>query len=88
MARRHILLIALLLPAIARAEDAEHRADRLRTEALNRAAQARVAQRDHGNAAQHDQYRAALDRYEQRMAEWRARVAACRAGRYDACDRD
>lgn len=83
---RLIPLLALLLPSVAHAEDAAHRADRLRTQALNQRAAAAVARRDHGNARQRESYRAARDRYERQMADWRARVADCRAGYYDACD--
>ncbi len=86
MASRHLLLIALLLPSIAQAEDAAHRADRLRTQAPNERAAAVVARRDNGNARQREAHRAAEDRYERRMAEWRERVADCRAGYYEACD--
>ena len=86
MMYRYLLPIVLLLPSIAHAEDAAHRADRLRTQALNERAAAVVSRRDDGNARQRESYRAARDRYERRMAEWRERVADCRAGYYDACD--
>jgi len=88
MISRHLLLFALLLPSVAQAEDAAHRADRLRTQELNERARAVASRRDHGNAEQRNAYRTARDRYERRMAEWRERVAACRAGQYDACDQN
>jgi hypothetical protein len=86
MTCRHFLLIALLLPSVAYAEDAEHRADRLRTQALNAHAMAIVSRRGDGNSRQRNAYRAAMDRYERQRAEWRERVDACRGGQYDACD--
>lgn len=95
------LLLALASAATAQgAEDAEHRADRLRTQQLNRDAAAAVARRDGGraatalrswayaegrNAENQRRYRAARAQYEEDMAEWRRRVEACRAGYYDAC---
>ena len=86
MIRFYFLLIALLAPSIAHAEDAEHRADRLRTQALNRQAGAIVSRRGDGNSRQREAYRVARERYERQRAEWRDRVDACRAGEYDACD--
>jgi hypothetical protein len=87
MARRYLLLMALSLPSIVHAEDAAHRADRLRTQALNEHAHAIVARRNDGNMRSRAEYRAELERYERQRAEWRERVDACRAGDYDACDR-
>lgn len=86
---RPLLLLALLAaaPALAQPEDAEHRADRLRTIELNKRAQAVVDRRDRGNADVRAQNRRAMERYERERAEWRERVAACRAGDWDACDR-
>lgn len=88
---RPILLAALLsnVPTLAHAqeEDAEHRADRLRTIELNRRAQSVVDRRDRSNADIRERNRRALERYERERAAWRERVAACRAGDYDACDR-
>jgi len=84
------LLIALSVltatPVPAQPEDAEHRADRLRTIELNKRAQAVVDRRDRGNADVRAQNRRAMERYERQRAEWRRRVAACQAGDYDACD--
>lgn len=87
------LVLAMMLLGMASAavaEDAEHRADRLRTEQLNRDAGAAAARRDQRSKAFHDRarsdYAAARKRYEQAMADWRRRVAACRAGDYSACD--
>ena len=78
-----LLLLSLLSAA---PEDAAHRADRLRTEQLNRDAAAVVARRDTGNSGGQAAYRAARLRYERQMAEWRARVAACEGGDWRACD--
>jgi len=66
-------------------EDAAHRADRLRTEQLNRRAAASVAHRDAGNARSKDDYSAARARYERQMRAWRRQVSACSAGDWDAC---
>lgn len=43
----------------------------------------------HGNAGRdfEQDYADARDDYEQRMAEWRRAVAACREGRYEYCAR-
>ncbi|ATE64110.1 hypothetical protein [Rhizorhabdus dicambivorans] len=78
-----------MLPDIAHAqpEDAEHRADRLRTIELNRGAQGVVNRRDRANAGVREANRKAMERYERQRAEWRERVAACRAGDYAACER-
>lgn len=88
---RSMLSLMLLLaaaPAFAQpVEDAEHRADRLRTIELNKRAQAVVAHRDRGNAEIRRSGREAQARYERQRAEWRRRVAACEAGDYAACDR-
>jgi len=88
---RPILLAALLstVPTLAHAqeEDAEHRADRLRTIELNRRAQAVVDRRDRSNADVRERNRRAQERYERERAAWRERVIACRSGDYDACDR-
>lgn len=85
-----VLICAVPSPALADPpfEDAEHRADRLRTEQLNRDAGAAARRRDRAAAAARDRgYAAARARYEARMAEWRRQVAACRDGDYSACDR-
>lgn len=66
-------------------EDAAHRADRLRTQQLNRSAAASIASRDRGQAARADTYRAAQDRYERERAAWRRRFDACQAGDWSAC---
>ena len=82
------LLSILILPAAAHAEeDAAHRADRLRTEQLNRNAAAVVARRDRQNAQVRKGGDDAMDRYQKQLAAWRRRVADCRAGDYSACDR-
>ena len=80
------LLLALSGAAHAQPEeDAEHRADRLRTIELNRRAQSVVDRRDGANADVRETNRRALEKYERDRAEWRRRVAACRAGDYSAC---
>jgi Ni/Co efflux regulator RcnB len=88
----HRIVIALLIiaaveaPAVA-GEDAAHRADRLRTEQLNRRAGAVVDRRNGRNAAGQERYRQARADYALKMHAWRRQVAACRAGDYSACDR-
>jgi hypothetical protein len=81
------LVLALALLAADPPEDAAHRADRLRTEQLNRAAAAVGARRDQRNADAQADYRAAQVRYEAEMAAWRRRVAACQAGDRASCRR-
>ena len=88
-------------PPSSRAEDAAHRADRLRTAELNHRAATRPAPRS-GNATydrQSAQYRAELAdheramqnygderaRYAERIARWRERANACEAGDAGAC---
>jgi hypothetical protein len=66
-------------------EDELHRADRLRTEQLNRQAAAAVSRRTVRNDSGDTVYRAARARYERDMAEWRRRVEACEAGHWQAC---
>ena len=72
-------------PALAQAEDAAHRADRLRTIDLNHRAQSVVDRRDRSNAGIRDSGQEAQERYERQRAEWRRRVADCEAGHWDAC---
>ena len=86
---RFLIALSVLTatPVLAQPEDAEHRADRLRTIELNKRAQSVVDRRDRGNADVRAQNRRAMERYERQRAEWRRRVAACQAGDYDACDR-
>ena len=85
---RPILALALLAaaPALAQVEDAEHRADRLRTIELNSRARAVVDRRDRANADVRETNRRNQQRYERQRAAWRERVAACRAGDWDACE--
>jgi hypothetical protein len=91
-ARTMKLLLASLFVAAASqaappaAEDAAHRADRLRTEALNRQAAAAVGKRNARVGRDEGEYRAAMERYERRMAQWRQRVRACEGGDWSACD--
>ena len=80
-----ILAAAAATPPVQ--EDAAHRADRLRTIELNASAQAVVDRRDRANADVRRAGRKAQEDYERRRAEWQARVAACRAGDYSACER-
>lgn len=87
MIRCLLALSILAVPALARAESAERRADRLRTIELNRRAQSVVDRRDRSNADVRESGRRAQERYERQRAEWRRRVAACQAGDWDACDR-
>jgi len=86
---RAFLALSLLAasPAFAQEEDAEHRADRLRTIELNKRAQAVVDRRDRGNADVRETNRRSQERYARQRAAWRERVAACRAGDWDACER-
>ena len=87
-----VFLLLLAAPAGAQAwEDDAHRADRLRTQALNRrspsgypAAPRAAAAADDGGR---DDYAQAQAEYRRRLAEWRRRVAACENGYYDACER-
>jgi hypothetical protein len=82
-----LAVLLLILPVTARAEeDAEHRADRLRTVELNRRAAAAVARRDRGNADVRSSNGEAMRRYQRQLEQWRRQVAACRAGDYSACD--
>jgi len=80
-------ILATASAALAQAEDAAQRADRLRTIELNRRAQGAVDRRDRANADIRESARRAQQRYERERAEWLRRVAACQAGDYDACDR-
>lgn len=86
---RPFLALAFLAasPASAQEESAERRADRLRTIELNKRAGAVVERRDRGNADVRAQNRRAQERYERERAAWRERVAACRAGDWDACEK-
>ena len=87
--RRLLLLPSLLIiagPALADPNDAAHRADRARTRQLNHGAAAVVERRFAGNDRSIASYRRARARYEQKMADWRRQVSACRAGYYRACD--
>lgn len=79
--------LAAVAPALAQAEDAAHRADRLRTIELNRRAQAVVARRDRSNAGRADAHSEAVKRYERERAEWRRRFDACQGGDWSACQR-
>jgi len=84
--KRLVLLIAIAAAsAPALAEDAAHRADRLRTEQLNRTAAAVVDRRMRRNADGQASYRDAQADYARRMADWRGRVAACERGDRSAC---
>ena len=85
---RTLFLLTLLFasPAVAQVEDAEHRADRLRTIELNRMAQRRVNHRDRANADVRDANRKAMEGYQRQREAWRKRVADCRAGDWSACE--
>lgn len=85
-----VLVCAAALPAWAQMSDAnspERRADKRYTEQLNRRAHAAAQARDNVEYRRVEAInRARQDRYREQMAEWRRRVAACRAGDYDACE--
>ena len=87
---RSLIAVGLvLLPVVSFAqmdEDAEHRADRLRTERLNREAAARVDRRNGVDATAMDRYRDAQAAYQRARKEWRRRLAACEEGDDRACD--
>jgi hypothetical protein len=83
---RCFALLLLGLSSAALAEDAAHRADRLRTEALNRRAMASARSWQRGNDDKIERYRQARARYERLHDEWRERVAACNRGYWSACD--
>ena len=84
-----LLILGTVSPAFAQ-EDPVRRADRLRTEQLNREAYTTAARRDGRTRAKQDRaeadYQAAQKRYEQAMKDWRSRVTACRSGDYASCD--
>ena len=86
---RILLVLSLFAatPAFARTEDAEHRADRLRTIELNRRALGVVDHRDRSNSDVRDTNRRAQQRYEGERQAWRKRVADCEAGDWSACER-
>ena len=84
------LLFLLAMPAMGQdQEDDAHRADRLRTQELNRRSPNGYAKGSYGTG--NDQgagdYAQAQAEYRERLAEWRRRVAACESGHYDACER-
>jgi len=56
-------------------EDAAHRADRIRTEQLNRSAAAKVIRRQENDTARDRAWRASQADYERQMAAWRKRDA-------------
>jgi len=72
-----LLTLALLAsdPTSRPGEDAAHRADRLRTEQLNRAAAARVTARQADDSRRNRAWGAKQSEYEQAMAAWRKREA-------------
>lgn len=87
--RTFLALALAVLPTASFAqaeEDAEHRADRVRTEQLNRNAAAAVDRRNGNNSAALDRYRDAQAAYQRAREQWRRRVAACEDGDYRACD--
>ncbi|WP_116090726.1 hypothetical protein [Sphingomonas crusticola] len=89
---RTLLALAIaILPSVVFAqaeEDAEHRADRARTEQLNRNAAAAVDRRNGANADAVDRYRDAQAAYRRAREEWRRRLAACEEGDDRACGPD
>jgi hypothetical protein len=80
-----LLSMAAAAPAQQADEDAEHRADRLQTEALNLRVSDDIARRHQTNSRGQDSYKAATARYARQLQDWRRRVEACRAGYYDEC---
>jgi hypothetical protein len=81
-----LLLVALPTAAFAQSdEDVDHRADRIRTEQLNRNAGAAVDRRNGSNAAALDRYRNAQADYQRAREAWRRRLAACQDGDDRAC---
>ena len=82
-----MMLVSLPTALCAQAdEDADHRADRVRTEQLNRGAAAAVDRRNAANRAALDHYRDAQAAYQRERDAWRRRLAACEAGDDRACD--
>lgn len=81
-----LLISASALSAQELPEDAEHRADRLRTEQLNRRAQVAADKREDANRAKLDRYARDRAAYQREMAEWRRRSEACVNGDYSVCD--
>lgn len=81
-----VLLLALAPAAWAEPEeDAAHRADRLRTAALNRSVARATARHASPDPDAQQRYRAAREQYGRALADWRARVEACEGGDWDAC---
>ncbi len=86
--RTLLALAFILLPGASLAqveEDAEHRADRVRTEQLNRNAAAAAARRENKNADSIDRYRDAQAAYQRAREQWRRKLAACEDGDDRAC---
>ena len=71
-----LFTLAMLLGPAPAGEDAAHRADRIRTEQLNRAAAAAVVARQQGFAARAADARRARADHDRQMAAWRLREAA------------
>ena len=87
---RIAIVFLLLLAAPAGAQDQEdeaHRADRLRTQALNRRSPNGYLAAPHADEDDRDAYAQAQAEYRRKLTEWRRRVAACENGYYDACER-
>lgn len=79
-----LALLLIAAPAVAQ-EDAAHRADRERTEQLNRQVSNATARHARANAQARDRYRAQRSAYQRSMAEWRKLFDACEAGDRSAC---
>lgn len=86
--RLSLALALAVLPAVASAqyEDDARRADRTRTEDLNRSAAHAVDRRNSANAAKLARYRDAQADYQRAREAWRRRLAACEGGDERACD--
>ena len=82
-----LMLMSLPVSASAQVdEDEVHRADRERTEQLNRRAGSVLEDRNDANAHTLARYREAREDYERKRAAWRRQVAACDRGDDRACD--
>jgi hypothetical protein len=81
------ILATMAVAAFAQLEDAAHRADRLRTRSLNERSPTGYAHAREGDVGIDDaaEYRRARAEYLRRLADWRERVVACRAGYTGAC---
>lgn len=82
-----LLLLFAATPLLAQEEDAAHRADRLRTRALNTGARPGYNAAPGVSAADARAFAEASAAYRAQLERWRERVAACQAGDDAACAR-